>query len=206
MTAWIFSLIDHFGYFAIAFLIAVENVFPPIPSEAILSFGGFMTSKTSMNIFGLTIASTIGAVIGAIILYWVGTLLSESRLEKLFSHSLFKKLGFKKSDVKRSISWFEKHGIKTIFWGRFIPVIRSLISVPAGTAKVSMGKFLVLTTLGSLIWNAVLISLGAYMGNQWEKIVLIFEEYSLIIVLIMVISFIYFGYVWYQKRIKSNKK
>lgn len=203
MTAWIFSLIDRFGYLAVMLLIAIENVFPPIPSEVILSFGGFMTTHTKMNIFGLIIASTLGAVIGAIILYWVGTLLNEERLEKLFNHAFFKKLGFKKDDVNKSIAWFDKHGIKAIFFGRCIPVVRSLISIPAGIAKVSIPKFIVLTTLGSLLWNTVLISLGAYMGSKWETIVVIFEEYSLVVVILLIIACIYFGVRWYKKRIKD---
>lgn len=204
MTTWIFSLIDQFGYWAVALMIAIENVFPPIPSEVILSFSGFMTHKTQMNIFGLIIASTIGAVVGALILYWVGTLLNEQRLERLLDHHLFKKLGFKKDDVKRSIAWFDRHGIKAIFFGRCIPVIRSLISIPAGIAQVNMPKFLILTTLGSLIWNTILIGLGSYMGSKWHVIVTIFEEYSLIVIILLAISIVYFAYMWRKKRIKNS--
>lgn len=203
MTAWIFSLIDHFGYYAIALLIAIENVFPPIPSELILSFGGFMVTKTQMNMPGLIISSTIGALIGALILYWIGTLLSEERLEKLFDHQLFKNLGFKKDDVKRAINWFEKHGIKTIFFGRFVPVIRSLISIPAGTAHVNMGQFILLTTLGSMIWNTVLICLGSYMGSKWHIIVTIFEDYSFIVVIILCLLLFYGAFWWYKTRLKK---
>lgn len=203
MTALIFSFIDHFGYLAVALLIAIENVFPPIPSEVILSFSGFMTSKTSMTTFGLIIASTIGAVVGALILYWIGTLLNADRLEKLFNHTMFKRLGFKKDDVKKSIAWFDKHGIKAIFFGRCIPVVRSLISIPAGIAKVNMRTFLTLTTLGSLIWNSILIFLGSYMGAQWEQIVLIFEEYSLVVITFFIIGIFYFSYYWYKNRIKN---
>lgn len=203
MTTWIFSLIDHFGYLAVMLLIAIENIFPPIPSEVILSFGGFMTTHTKMNIFGLIIASTIGALIGALVLYWIGTFLNEQRLENLFNHSFFKKLGFKKDDVKKSIAWFDKHGVKAIFFGRCIPVVRSLISIPAGIAKVALPKFVILTALGSLLWNTVLISLGAYMGSKWETIVLIFEEYSLVVVILLIIACIYFGVRWYKKRIKD---
>lgn len=204
MTTWIFSFIDQFGYWAVALMIAIENVFPPIPSEVILSFSGFMTHKTQMTIFGLIIASTIGAVIGALILYWIGTLLNEQRLERLLDHHLFKKLGFKKDDVKRSIAWFDRHGIKAIFFGRCIPVIRSLISIPAGIAQVNMPKFLILTTLGSLIWNTILIGLGSYMGSKWHVIVTIFEEYSLIVVILLAISIVYFAYMWRKKRIKNS--
>ncbi len=106
MTALIFSFIDHFGYLAVALLIAIENVFPPIPSEVILSFSGFMTSKTSMTTFGLIIASTIGAVIGALILYWIGTLLNADRLEKLFNHTMFKRLGFQLELLKLTCEHF----------------------------------------------------------------------------------------------------
>ncbi|WP_279035019.1 DedA family protein [Lactobacillus intestinalis] len=204
MTALIFSFIDHFGYLAVALLIAIENVFPPIPSEVILSFSGFMTSKTSMTTFRLIIASTIGAVVGALILYWIGTLLNADRLEKLFNHNMFKRLGFKKDDVKKSIAWFDKHGVKAIFFGRCIPVVRSLISIPAGIAKVNMRTFLTLTTLGSLIWNSILIFLGSYMGAQWEQIVLIFEEYSLVVITFFIIGIFYFSYYWYKNRIKKH--
>ncbi|WP_242367629.1 DedA family protein [Lactobacillus intestinalis] len=204
MTALIFSFIDHFGYLAVALLIAIENVFPPIPSEVILSFSGFMTSKTSMTTFGLIIASTIGAVVGALILYWIGTLLNADRLEKLFNHTMFKRLGFKKDDVKKSIAWFDKHGVKAIFFGRCIPVVRSLISIPAGIAKVNMRTFLTLTTLGSLIWNSILIFLGSYMGAQWEQIVLIFEEYSLVVITFFIIGIFYLSYYWYKNRIKKT--
>ena len=204
MTALIFSFIDHFGYLAVALLIAIENVFPPIPSEVILSFSGFMTSKTSMTTFGLIIASTIGAVIGALILYWIGTLLNADRLEKLFNHTMFKRLGFKKDDVKKSIAWFDKQGVKAILFGRCIPVVRSLISIPAGIAKVNMRTFLTLTTLGSLIWNSILIFLGSYMGAQWEQIVLIFEEYSLVVIILFIIGIFYFSYYWYKNRIKKT--
>lgn len=204
MIEWIFSFINDFGYIAVAFLIAIENIFPPIPSEVILSFSGFLTDTTSLNVFGLIIAATIGSVIGALILYWLGTLLNESRLERLLDHSFFKKLGFKKDDVNKTIAWFNRHGVKAVFFGRFVPVIRSLISIPAGIAKTKMSIFLILTTLGSLVWNAVLISLGAYMGKKWEVIVTIFEEYSLIVAGLLLIAFIYLAFIWYKKRIKKS--
>lgn len=204
MTTWIFSLINHFGYLAVSFLIAIENVFPPIPSEVILAFSGFLSSKTKLSILGLILASTVGATIGAVILYWLGTLLNQERLEALFVHPLFKKLGFKKEDVKKAIAWFEKHGIKTIFFGRCVPIVRSLISIPAGIAQVNISKFLFLTCLGSLIWNTVLISLGAYMGSQWEQVVLIVEEYSLLIIVITIGILFYFASLWYKKRLKRK--
>lgn len=204
MTNIVFDLINHFGYLAISFLIAIENIFPPIPSEVILSFAGFATHHSQMTVPLVVIASTIGAVLGAIILYWIGTLLNEERLEKIFKHKLFKMLGFKKGDVKKAINWFNKYGTGAIFYGRCIPVIRSLISIPAGTAKVKFSKFLLYTTLGSLIWNTILVSLGSYMGENWQTIVNIFEEYSLIAAGFILIALIYFSAKWYKQKIKAD--
>lgn len=204
MTNIVFDLINHFGYLAISFLIAIENIFPPIPSEVILSFAGFATHHSQMTVPLVVIASTIGAVLGAIILYWIGTLLNEERLEKIFKHKLFKMLGFKKGDVKKAINWFNKYGTGAIFYGRCIPVIRSLISIPAGTAKVKLSKFLLYTTLGSLIWNTILVSLGSYMGENWQTIVNIFEEYSLIAAGFILIALIYFSAKWYKQKIKAD--
>lgn len=203
MTSWIFSLIDQFGYLAVAIAIAVENIFPPIPSEVILSFSGFLTHKTQLNSWGLIVSSTIGALVGAGILYWLGSLFSKTRLEKIIAHPFFKKMGFKPDDVKRSVAWFEKRGAKAVFYGRFIPVIRSLISIPAGIAKLNLPKFIVYTTFGSLIWNSVLIFLGEYMGKNWQLVVQIFEEYSLFACLVLLLGLIYLSLKWYRKRIKK---
>ena len=133
------------------------------------------------------VAATVGAVLGAIILYWIGTLLNEERLEKIFNHKMFKMLG-----------------TGAIFYGRCIPVIRSLISIPAGTARVKFSKFLIYTTTGSLIWNIILVSLGSYMGENWQVIVTIFEEYSLVITGIIVIALVYGSFKWYKNKIKAD--
>lgn len=203
MTNIVFDLIDQFGYLAISFLIAIENVFPPIPSEVILSFGGFATHHSQMTAFGVIIASTIGAVIGAVILYGIGWFLNEDRLERLLDHKAFRMLGFKRGDVQKAINWFDKYGTGAIFYGRCIPVVRSLISIPAGTAKVKLSKFLIYTTLGSLIWNTILVGLGSYMGDKWQTIVVIFEEYSLIIVGLILVAMIIFSFKWYKQKIKN---
>ena len=115
MTNIVFDLINQSGYLAISLLIAIENIFPPIPSEVILSFAGFATHHSQMTVPLVIIASTIGAVLGALILYWIGYLLNEERLEKIFNHKLFKILGFKKGDVKKAIRWFDKYGTRCYF-------------------------------------------------------------------------------------------
>lgn len=176
MTIWLTHFIENFGYLAIILLIAVENIFPPIPSEVILTLGGFLVSGTKLTLIGVILASTLGSIIGAIILFSISRNLTLPRLEKLLETKLFKLLGFKKDDAQKAIDWFDKHGIGAIFYGRCIPVVRSLISIPAGIAHVGWTKFLVLTTLGSLVWNSVLVGLGHYMGKNWQVVVRIFDD------------------------------
>lgn len=203
MTTWLTQFIESFGYIAIILLIAVENIFPPIPSEVILTLGGFLVSGTKLTLIGVILASTLGSVIGAIILFSISRNLTLPRLEKLLETKLFKLLGFKKDDAQKTINWFDKHGIGAIFYGRCIPVVRSLISIPAGIAHVGWTKFLILTTLGSLVWNSVLVGLGHYMGKNWQVVVRIFDDYTLVIIALLLILFIYFGIKWYKTRIKK---
>ena len=195
MQGWIIDFMNQFGYWGIALLIAVENIFPPIPSEVILTFGGFMTTYTNMNIWLVALFATIGSVAGAVILYYVGRLLTRERLEWLLN-KFGRFLGFKKKDVKKSKEWFAKRGCLTVFFCRFIPVIRSLISIPAGMTHMGLGKFLFFTSLGTTIWNIVLIYLGALAGSNWGIIVKYMDDYSniafiaiSIVVLVFIIRF-----------------
>ena len=164
------ELINQFGYWAIVFLIAIENIFPPIPSEVILTFGGFMTAHSAMSIFGVVVASTVGSVAGALVLYYIGSILGQERMKKLINR-YGKWLRVTETDIEKAYQWFDKYGGWTVFFCRFVPLIRSLISVPAGMAKMSMPLFLLLTTVGTLIWNIILVYLGASVGENWEDIV-----------------------------------
>ncbi|OCS82929.1 DedA family protein [Caryophanon tenue] len=200
MEQWIEQLMSDWGYIGVAFLIALENLFPPIPSEFILTFGGFMTTRTSMTIVGVIIASTIGSVFGAICLYMVGKLVRLSVLKRFLSGRMGLILRLKPSDVDKAMVWFQKHGLLTVFFCRFVPVIRSLISIPAGVARMNMTLFLVYTTLGSLIWNTVLICLGAWAGDNWESILATFDSVKYYIFIPVAIIVVYYGYKFVQSR------
>ena len=167
----------QFGYFGVFLLIMIENVFPPIPSEVILTFGGFMTTYSEMTRMGVIIAATAGSVIGAMILYSIGLLLDVSRLEKIidrWGHLL----RLTRKDIHRADAWFDKYGPWTVLFCRLVPLIRSLISIPAGMSNMNFPLFLLLTTIGSLIWNAALVSVGAAVGDNWESIVQYMDIYS----------------------------
>ncbi|MFC4322279.1 DedA family protein [Litchfieldia salsa] len=200
MEKFLTTFIEEYGYLGVMLLIALENVFPPIPSEVILTFSGFMTTKTSLSISGVIIASTIGSIIGAVILYLIGNQLVIGRLEKIID-KWGKVLRLKKKDIYKADAWFDKYGPFTVFFCRFIPLIRSLISIPAGMSKMKFGIFIILTTLGTLVWNVVLVYLGASVGSSWEDIVNIMEIYSNIIYATIVVLVIGIGFIFIRKRL-----
>jgi alkaline phosphatase len=207
MQEIIINVMNQFGYVGILLLIAIENIFPPIPSEVILTFGGFMTTYSTMKVFGVIVFSTIGSVLGALILYSIGRLLTKERLEKILDGKLGHILGFKKEDVKKSEDWFIKRGYLTVFFCRFIPIIRSLISIPAGMTKMKLGMFLILTTVGTVIWNTVLVLLGATFGASWEKIAGYIDSYSKVTLIVLFVIFAIGCLIFYKKRIvKKGKK
>ncbi|MED4055899.1 DedA family protein [Niallia taxi] len=200
MENWITNTMEEFGYIGILLLITIENIFPPIPSEIILTFGGFMTTYTDMTVFGVVAVSTVGSVLGAVILYWIGTFLNMEKIESIvdrWGHII----RLTKEDVHKANGWFDKYGYWTVFFCRFIPLIRSLISLPAGMAKMNFGIFLVLTTLGTLIWNYVLIRIGAAVGSSWESIVEYMDIYSNIIYVVIALAIIVFLFLYIRKRL-----
>ena len=204
MQDFIVNIMNSYGYLGVFLLIMIENVFPPIPSEVILLFGGFMTTYTKLKIIGMVIASTLGSVVGALILYQVGKIFNKDRLKKIISGKIGKILRLKPSDIDASNHWFNTKGTKTVFYCRFIPVVRSLISIPAGISKMNMFTFLFYTILGSLIWNIVLIILGSILGNNWTKILQILDTYTNIVIIVLILIIIIF-IIWLFKRNKKNK-
>ncbi|MEG0022319.1 MAG: DedA family protein [Bacilli bacterium] len=204
MQEIIITVIEKFGYLGILLLIAVENLFPPIPSEVILTFGGFATSFTKLSLVGVIIFSTIGSLVGAIILYYIGTILSEERLEKIVKGKIGKILCLKNSDIKKAYRWFSERGNKTVFFCRFIPIVRSLISIPAGMSKMKFFPFFVLTLFGSLIWNTVLTLLGSVAGKSWGTIANVIDSYSKITLFALIALFIAGVVVFYIKKKKKK--
>lgn len=168
MIDWAADFIDAIGLIGVAALVALENVFPPIPSELVLLLTGFNVSETRFGYVGAVIFATLGSVVGAYFLYGIGRLLSEERLEA-FLAGIGRFVGLKKSDVHKGFRWFERHGSAVVLFGRLIPVVRSVVSIPAGAEKMPLVRFSVLTALGSLVWNAIWIAVGWGLGDQWKK-------------------------------------
>ena len=165
---WAADFIDSIGLIGVALLVALENVFPPIPSELVLLLTGFNVSESRFGFVGAVLAATAGSVVGAYFLYGIGRLLSEERLER-FLATVGKVVGLKRKDVHKGFVWFERHGTAVVLFGRLIPVVRSVVSIPAGAEKMPLGRFTLLTAAGSLVWNIVWVAIGWGLGDQWEK-------------------------------------
>ncbi len=204
MQEFILSIMNQFGYFGVFFMIAIENIFPPIPSEVILLFGGFMTTYTNLNILMMVISATLGSLFGALLLYYVGKIFNKEKLKKIVSGKVGRMLRLKTTDIDKADNWFDTKGNKTVFFCRFIPLVRSLISIPAGMSEMPICRFIVYTLFGSLIWNIVLIVLGSIVGENWTSILNVLNTYSHVVVIILIIIFISLIWLFYSKR-RNNK-
>lgn len=193
MNNFIINIMNKYGYLGILFLITVENIFPPIPSEVILTLGGFMTSKdgVTMSLFGVIMYSTFGSMLGAIILYYVGFIFNKDRLLKIVRSKVGRVLCLKESDIIKSDSNFNNNGDLTVLYSRFVPILRSLISIPAGVNRMKFSIFLIYTFIGSLIWNTVLVSLGKLVGENYMVVAGIFSKYSKVVLVLLILFIIY---------------
>lgn len=192
MDKLIILLINKYGYIGIFILIMLENLFPPIPSEIVLGFSGYMTKVTHLTIFKIVLISAVASSTGALILYFIGFFLGEKYLTNFSKTSLGHFFGLKENTFFKTNDWFRKYGSLSIFFGRFFPLIRCLISIPAGINQTSITKFLTLTFIANFIWNGLLTLLGYYLGNNWYKIVTYLRQYILLIIAVLVIILLVF--------------
>jgi membrane protein DedA with SNARE-associated domain len=169
MANWVMRMIQAGGPAGIAFLTFLENVFPPIPSELIMPLAGYMVSQKKLSFLSVVLAGTAGSVLGALPLYWLGRKVGEERLKELADrHGRW--LTVSRGDVERATDWFNRHGGAAVFFCRLLPGIRSLISLPAGVARMNLAAFLAWTAVGSAIWTALLAWLGYYLGGRFEVV------------------------------------
>ena len=183
---WAVHLMEVIGAPGAALAIALENLFPPLPSEVILPLAGFTASRGSFTLFEALLWTTIGSIFGAYALYWVGRALGRARTRAIFGWLPLVDL----DDVDKVEGWFDRNGSKAVFFGRMIPIFRSLISIPAGVTKMNQVKFLGLTAAGSLIWNSIFVLSGFYLGENWhvvETYADIFQKIVIVVVAALIV-------------------
>jgi membrane protein DedA with SNARE-associated domain len=200
MQEWMAEFVNQFGYAGVLLLIAIETIFPPIPSEVILTFSGFLTTYTTMSIWGVVVSATIGSITGAMVLYGIGRWLNPHRLQHWLNGRIGRLLHFNPNDVERAVGWFSRKGASAVFFCRFIPIIRSLISIPAGISRINIWKFLVLTGAGTVIWNFILVYAGSLAGESWDRITNYMDVYASFALAILIVLALLLVFLFYKKR------
>ncbi len=186
----IVEIVSALGYVGVFLLMLLENIFPPIPSELIMPLAGFVAARGDLNFIAVILVGTAGSVVGALPWYYAGAKLGQKRMSH-FAERWGHWLTLSPEDVDKASEWFDRHGKGAVFFGRLIPAVRTLISVPAGIAGMSMTKFLIYSTLGSLIWTALLALAGYLLESQYQKVSEYLNPVSTAIVVLMVLYYLY---------------
>lgn len=189
IVGWVTDLVERLGGPGAGLAVALENLFPPIPSEVILPLAGFAASQGELTLASAVFWTTLGSLVGALVLYGAGVALGRERLRRIVDRMPLVKL----SDVDRAEVWFARHGDKAVLLGRMIPIFRSLISIPAGVERMSLLRFALLTTLGSLVWNTTFVMAGYGLGENWHRVenyVGVFQKVVIVVCAAVLVGFV----------------
>ena len=205
VRVWIEQIILALGYPGIALVMLVENLFPPIPSEVVMPFAGFLAAQGKLNLFGAIVAGTIGSVAGAVVLYYIGRWADEP-VVRGFLRRWGRYITITEKDLDQVMGVFNRYGQPIVFFGRLVPIIRSLISVPAGMNRMPFGRFLLFTTFGSAIWSTVLAYAGVLLAEHWEQILVYSKQYERVTLLIVGLAVIaFFAWRFMQARREAQR-
>ena len=166
LAGWVLDVIDSIGAVGVALLVALENVFPPLPSEVILPLAGFLAGQGKLSLVSVAVGATVGSVVGAVVLYYAGRSLGAQRLRRLAERLPLTGA----EDIDRAQGWFDRHGGSAVLIGRLVPGVRSLVSIPAGVSGMPILPFLAYTTVGSAAYNTALILVGHQLGSRWTSV------------------------------------
>jgi membrane protein DedA with SNARE-associated domain len=197
IAQWAVDIMEAVGAPGAGLAIALENLFPPLPSEVILPLAGFTASRGNFSLFEALLWTTLGSVIGALALYGLGALLGRRRMLAIADKLPLVDV----EDVERTEAWFNRHGYSAILFGRMIPIFRSLISIPAGIERMPVWKFLFLTTAGSLIWNTIFVLSGFYLGENWHVVENYADVFQKIVISVVAVAIV----VWVLARIVKRR-
>lgn len=191
INTWVLGIISSLGYPGLGLVMFIENVFPPVPSEVILPLAGSLTARGDFTLAGITLVGMFGSVAGAWVFYGLGYWLGEARV-RLLIRRFGRWLLLAEEDLDRALAWFQRHGDGVIFFGRMVPMVRSLISVPAGLAKMSPLRFTLFTALGTALWSFVLALAGRLLGDNWVQVEIWLAEFELVVVAALIAAVIWF--------------
>ena len=190
MFDWITGFVEQGGYLAVAFLMFAENVFPPIPSELIMPLAGFAAARGELSFTLAVVAGTVGSLLGALLWYYIGIWLGAERLKR-WSANYGRWLTLTPGEIDQADAWFDRHGGKAVFFGRLVPAVRTLISVPAGVARMPLPKVLAYSTAGTAIWTALLAGAGYLLEGGYQRVEGWVNPVSNVVVVVLVLWYVY---------------
>jgi membrane protein DedA with SNARE-associated domain len=191
---WAADVLAALGSVGLLFLMLAENLFPPIPSEAILPLAGFLVSRGELGGVQAIIAATTGSLLGALVLYILGRWGGRAVVLRYGQV-----LRVKESDLTRAEGWFDEYGDWVVLIGRMVPLARSVVSIPAGMMRMPIGRFVLLTTLGSALWNTLLVGAGWFLGANWERVAAIVGTISNVVFLVALVAVVLLGVYWFRR-------
>lgn len=200
LGTWVQDIIESLGYLGVALLVVVENVFPPIPSEIVLPFAGFVAQRGDASVVVMILVATLGSVIGAWILYGIAAMIGPVRLRH-FIVRFGKWFGVKETDLDRAEQWFDQRAVAAVLIGRCVPLIRSIVSIPAGFRRMNMVSFTLYTALGSFVWNLGLIGAGAILGDQWDVVESYVGVLQWVVIAVIIVAVARYALVLVRRRI-----
>lgn len=202
---FIHAIILQLGYPGIAVIMLVENLFPPIPSEMVMPFAGFLAGRGELSFVGIWLAGILGSVVGAVVLYYVG-MWASNLVVRRFLRRYGKWVGISEADYDRALQFFERYGDAVVFFGRFIPLVRSLISIPAGAHRMPLARFILFTTLGSAVWSGVLGYAGVVLGENWEQVLDFIDQYQTLTLVVLAVGFVLLvgGFIVFKARSRAR--
>jgi membrane protein DedA with SNARE-associated domain len=193
------DVIEQLGYVGVALLVVAENVFPPIPSEIVLPFAGFVAQRGSESVVLMILAATVGSVGGALIMYWIAAVIGDERLHA-FTRKFGKWVQIREVDLTRAEEWFDRHATSAVLIGRCVPLIRSVVSIPAGFRRMKLLPYIAYTFIGSLVWNILLIGAGALLGENWERVGSYVGVLQWVVIALVMVAIMRFAYGMYRRR------
>lgn len=203
LSQFMSRLVDSFGYAGLLLVMVIENVIPPIPSEIFLPFAGFQVAEGRMNLILVLLVTTLGGFAGTSLFYYLGKLLGDKRVRQLIRR-FGRYVLLRESDYDEALTLFREHDSKVVFWARFIPGVRSLISLPAGVAGMSFGRFTVFTVAGTALWNSALILAGLFLGSRWERVLVVVDRLEGVLWVLLAVVVV--GWFVWQRRRQAHKR
>lgn len=201
LSGWVADVMTRLGGPGVGAVVALENLFPPIPSEVVLPLGGFLAGEGRINVVSVILWATLGSVVGALILYALGAWLGLVRLRRLAGRMPLVSV----SDVDQAVRWFDRHGGQAVLFGRMVPLVRSFVSIPAGVTRMPLARFTLYTALGSGLWNTIFVVLGYVLGQRWQSV----GQYSswinnaVVLVIVAAVGWV-FVQRWRERRAASS--